>query len=130
MDSPGADTIKTEVEDDKNIEFIEINPQNEHEDDVLKVEFFEENADISKKPVRHRISKKNQFFESIVSKPDTGKIELIKGIYIPHKKPPFDKIKYCSWTKPVNCKRRTSMPCMNEKCQKNACELHSTRLGS
>ena len=51
MDSPEADTIKTEVEDDENIELIEINSQNEHEDDVLKVEFFEENANIYKKPV-------------------------------------------------------------------------------
>ena len=56
------------------------------------------------------------------------KMEIIKTITIRNMKPNLESRKVCNWTQPVNCMKRTAVPCMNDKCKKIACADHSISL--
>ena len=49
-------------------------------------------------------------------------------ISIKNMKPKLEKRKTCDWTRPVNCKKKADVPCMNDTCEKIACLDHSTSL--
>jgi hypothetical protein len=53
----------------------------------------------------------------------------IRDIKVLGKKPNYEFRKRCSWTKPINCSKRSNIPCQNVDCYKIACMDHSTRNG-
>lgn len=54
------------------------------------------------------------------------KIATVSKISIVARKPNFALEKSCNWTKPTNCRKKTKNPCMNQVCEKVACNSHST----
>jgi hypothetical protein len=55
-------------------------------------------------------------------------ILTVSKISVVAKKNNFEVMKRCNWTKPSNCKMQTKIPCMNQVCEKIACNSHSTAL--
>jgi hypothetical protein len=56
------------------------------------------------------------------------KISTVYKISIVAQKPNFELLKSCNWTKPINCKKKSKIPCMNQACEKVACASHSTAI--
>ena len=55
-------------------------------------------------------------------------ISIVSNISISTRKSHYAKQRVCNWTKPINCKKTTLIPCMNDICEKTACSSHSTSI--
>ena len=57
-----------------------------------------------------------------------SKISTLSKFSIVAEKPNFEVPRRCNWTKPSNCTKVTIFRCMNQECEKVACNSHSTTI--